>query len=828
MRTFSSWFIPLIALIISAQLGCQKAPAKPMEGRLTENFDQNWRFHLGDVPEAKEASFEDVSWRQLNLPHDWSIEGSFSKDNPAGAGGGALPGGIGWYRKQFDAPQDSLDKHLFIEFDGVYMNSEVWINGQSLGIRPNGYISFRYDMTPYVRWGKDNIIAVRVDNAQQPNSRWYSGSGIYRHVRLITTGPAYVDLWGTHIETPEVGDSMAVIKVKTQIRQHYPQAENLKVYQRILDPDGQEVVVTDQKVRSHVGAIRDVDDELRVAAPRLWSVESPNLYTLITEIRDFNKTLVDRYTTSFGIRDFHFDPQQGLILNGQRLRLYGVCMHHDLGALGAAVNTRAIERQLEILKGMGVNAIRTSHNPPAPELLDLCDRMGFVVMDEAFDMWKRPKNPYDYHLYWDEWHTRDLQDQILRDRNHPSVMMWSVGNEIPEQSVAIWRNDNGTWVNTGTVDSSGYYTFIELKKTVLGLDKTRPVTVAIDQVNPQNALLGTDQEDLICYNYRHPYWATAQKMWGDKPFLATEAASAFETRGYYHMPSDQITRAGFLPAGDDSTGKDMVASSYDNFCASWASTHEESLQEFFRLDDMAGTFIWTGFDYLGEPTPYGYPARSSYFGIVDLAGFPKDAYYLYQSVWTDKPVLHLLPHWNWSPGDTVDVWAYYSQADEVELFLNDRSLGVQKKIGDSLHVQWRTVFEPGVLRAVSRKNGQQVLETLVQTAGIPARIELSVDRDKIQSDGSDLSFVTVRIVDEKGILVPNANNHVEFSVSGPAFIAGVDNGLQTSMEPFKAESRDAFNGMCLAILQSSGSKGTITLTAKSEGLVDAKIEVKAL
>ncbi|MCB0655015.1 MAG: DUF4982 domain-containing protein [Saprospiraceae bacterium] len=826
MRGITGTMIPVVALL-AVQMACQPTYDAPVAGRVIENFDQDWRFHLGDVPQAKEISFNDEGWRPLNVPHDWSIEGQFSRDNPAGAGGGALPGGIGWYRKQFKSSPDSIGKHVFIQFDGIYCNSEVWINGQYLGKRPNGYISFQYDLTPNFHWGRENVIAVRVDNSQQPNSRWYSGSGIYRHVRLITTQEAYVDQWGTHVLTPEVSDSQAIVQVETRIRQHYTMATNLRVIQTVLDAEGRQINRKEQKLQAHPGALLETQDELLIKQPRRWSVEQPEMYTLQTDVRNQAGELIDRYETPFGIRDFHFDPQQGLILNGKRLRLFGVCMHHDLGALGSAVNTRAMQRQLEILRGMGVNAIRTSHNPPAPEWLDLCDQMGFVVMDEAFDMWKRPKNPYDYHLYWDEWHTRDLQDQILRDRNHPSVMMWSVGNEIPEQSTAIWKFQDGKWINTGVVDSSGYYTFFELKKTVRGLDKTRPVTVAIDQVNPQNALLRTGQEDLICYNYRHPYWSTAQEMWGDKPFLATEAASAFETRGYYRMPSDQITRAGFLPPGDDSTGRDMVASSYDNFCASWASTHEESLQEFFRLDAMAGTFIWTGFDYLGEPTPYGYPARSSYFGIVDLAGFPKDAYYLYQSVWTDKPVLHLLPHWNWSPGDTVDVWAYYNQADEVELYLNGRSLGVQKKIGDSLHVQWRTVFEPGVLRAVSRKEGRQVLETMVQTAGEPAKIEMTADRDHIQADGRDLSFITVRILDDKGIMVPNANNHVAFSISGPAFIAGVDNGLQTSLEPFKAESRNAFNGKCLVILQSTGEKGTIIIQATSEGLTGTKMEVVA-
>jgi len=448
--------------------------------------------------------------------------------------------------------------------------------------------------------------------------------------------------------------------------------------------------------------------------------------------------------------------------------------------------------------------------------LDLCDRMGFIVIDEAFDMWKLPKNRYDYHLDWDQWHKQDLQDQVLRDRNHPSVFVWSIGNEVREQSL----HPGGPH---SPADSSGFAIARELAALVREIDPTRPITFGADQVEGKtNAVIQSGAIDIIGYNYRHPYWKDVHKKWGVKPMMATQSASAFESRGDYTMPSDVIKRAGM---GNQNLNADYTASSYDNFSAVWASTHEESLKEFFKLEHMAGTFVWTGWDYLGEPTPYWWPARSSYFGIIDLAGFPKDAYYLYQSVWTDKPVLHILPHWNWTKGEEIDVWVYYNNADEVELFLNDKSLGIKKKNRDDLHVMWKTKFEPGTLKAVSRKNGQVVLTSEVHTADKPAKIELIADRRTIKKDGRDLSFITVKIVDEKGNLVPHADNLVKFSISGDGSIAGVDNGFQASHESFKADFRKAYNGLCLVIVKSAGKSGKINLTAASEGLASASTEI---
>jgi beta-galactosidase len=465
---------------------------------------------------------------------------------------------------------------------------------------------------------------------------------------------------------------------------------------------------------------------------------------------------------------------------------------------------------------MGINGIRTSHNPPAPELLDLCDKMGFIVMDEAFDMWKKPKNPYDYHLYWDEWHKKDLEDQVLRDRNHPSVFIWSIGNEIPEQ----WAGQDGK-------DTSGTVIARELAAIVHSLDTTRPITSAMDHPDPQNAIYSSGALDLVGFNYHHREYKTFPQKFPGKKFIATETVSSLNTRGHYDMPSDSIRR---WPERWDKPfnegNPDTTCSAYDNCSAPWGSSHEETLKELLRYDFASGMFIWTGFDYIGEPTPYQWPARSSYFGIVDLAGFPKDVYYLYQSLFTDKTVLHIFPHWNWKMGQTIDVWAYYNNADEVELFLNGRSLGTRKKQGDDLHVMWRVVYESGTLKAVSRKNGKVVLTKEIKTAGRPAKIILSADRKIISADGKDLSFITIAIVDKEGNMVPGANNLVKFTITGEGFIAGVDNGSETSMESFKASERKAFNGLCLAVIQAKEKAGKVELNATSDGLSSANLTIE--
>jgi beta-galactosidase len=521
--------------------------------------------------------------------------------------------------------------------------------------------------------------------------------------------------------------------------------------------------------------------------------------------------LLDKTVTPFGIRSFSFDAGKGFSLNGKPMKLLGVCMHHDLGALGAAVNTRAIERQLQILKDMGCNSIRTSHNPPAPELLDLCDRLGFLVIDEAFDMWKKKKNEQDYHLDWEKWHEKDLTDQILRDRNHPSLFMWSIGNEIPEQ-----------------FDSTGISITRELSSIARNLDPTRPVTCGLTEMEPEkNYIFRSGALDVLGFNYNHKKYAELPGKFFGQKFISSETMSALATRGHYDMPSDSIRRWPPDSKTRLTTGNpDWTVSAYDNVSAYWGSTHEESWKTVKKLSYISGLYVWSGFDYLGEPTPYPWPARSSYFGIVDLAGFPKDVYYMYKSEWTSKPVLHIFPHWNWKAGETVDIWAYYNHADEVELFLNGKSQGCRKKQGDDLHVMWRLQFEPGELKAISRKDGKVILSQTIKTAGPAAKIELLADRKNISAGDNDLSFVTVKILDENGTLVPNAANLINFSVSGEGNIAGVDNGYQASMESFKAPFRRAYNGLCLVILQSKGKTGAITLKAVSEGLQPASILIK--
>jgi beta-galactosidase len=800
---YFSFFCLLSCLMFIYQCSGQKAPI-----RLTDDFNKNWKFHLGDVTNGQETSFDDKDWRSLNLPHDWSVEGQFSKDNPATPGGGALPGGIGWYRKTFTIPETQKDKKAFIDFDGVYCNSEVWINGHYFGKRPYGYSSFRYELTPWLVYGQNkNTMAVKVDNSHQPNSRWYSGSGIYRNVRLVMTDKIFVDHWGTFVTTPEVSEKSATIVIKTSICKSVDGDACVEVKTIFRDFQNNHVADVTSKGILLKDGVTELKETLTIEHPVLWTLEKPCLYTALTQIIR-NGKVIDDYETTFGIRTFDFDPARGFSLNGTPVKIKGVCDHHDLGCLGSAVNTRALERQLEILKDMGCNGIRTSHNPPAPELLDLCDRMGFIVMDEAFDMWKKSKTDYDYHLYFDEWHKRDLEDLILRDRNHPSVFIWSIGNEILEQ-----------W------DSTGVKIARELTAIVKNLDSTRPITSACNDPKPTNFIIKSGALDLIGYNYNINDFADFPNRYPGSKFIATETTSAIATRGHYDMPSDQIHR---WPVRWDKPftegNADLTCSSYDNCSVPWGSTHEETWRIIKKYNFLSGMFIWTGFDYLGEPTPYPWPARSSYFGIVDLAGFPKDAFYMYQSEWTDKPVLHIFPHWNWKKGDTIDVWAY-TNYEQVELFLNDQSLGAKQKSADDLHLSWRVPFVPGVLKAIAVKEGKEPLVRQVRTAGEPAAILLQPDRSHIKADGIDLSFVTVKIVDAQGVLVPSADNLVTFEVQGPATIAGVDNGLQTSLEPFKANYRKAFNGLCLAVVQAAEQPGKILIKATSDNLKQAEVEI---
>lgn len=808
-QVFSALFA--ITLLASLKAEAQNAARK--------SFNDGWKFKLDSVRSYSNPLENDDTWRKLNLPHDWSIEGSFSKEHPATPGGGALPGGMGWYRKTFTIPVSEKGKSVFIDFDGVYRNSEVFINGHSLGMRPNGYISFCYELTPYLNYGNEkNVIVVKVDNSRQPNSRWYSGSGIYRNVWLTTTDKLHIDQWGTFVTTPKVSDQAASIKITTKVKNQYKQDQPFVLKTVIYNKEGKAVANSSSKSIAGKTGMVTLDQSLSITHPHLWSTEDPYLYQTVSEVVLNGKT-VDVYHTPLGIRSFGFDAEKGFFLNGKPLKIMGVCNHHDLGALGAAINTRALERQLEILKAMGCNGIRTAHNPPAPELLELCDRMGFIVMDEAFDMWVKQKNPFDYHLDWDKWHRRDLEDLVLRDRNHPSIFIWSVGNEIQEQ-----------WGDATKGDTSGRVIARELVAVVKSLDTTRAITTANNETNPWNHLFQSGAFELIGYNYNHRKWNSFPKDYAGKQFIVTESTSALETRGHYDLvPFDTIRR---WPEAWDKPIKgggnpDFTVSAYDHVSAPWGSTHEESIRELMHNDHVSGMYVWTGFDYLGEPTPYPWPARSSYFGIIDLAGFPKDVYYLYQSQFTNKPVLHLYPHWNWNAGDTVDVVSYYNNADEVELFLNDKSQGTKTKKGDELHIKWRIAFTPGTLKAVSRKGGKIILTSEVKTAGAPAKVILTADRNKIKGDGKDLSFITATVVDQNGVPVPKAMNQIRFSISGAGFINAVDNGDPTSHESFKSNQRRAFNGLALAIVQSNGKKGKMTVTAHADELQGDTIEIEA-
>lgn len=830
-----------LAIGLSLLAGCN-APKEVAGDDRSLDFTADWAFRLGDDTAAARPDYNDADWRKLNLPHDWAIEGEFSKDNPSGTGGGALPGGIGWYRKTFTADKADEGKRYRIDFDGAYMNSTVYINGHELGTRPYGYISFSYDLTPYIKWGVENVLAVRVDNAEQPNSRWYSGCGIYRNVWLTKLNPAHIAQWGTYVTAEDVSKNSAQLKIRTKLQYDAEaQMADVVLQSRLVDADGNAVGEAVSEAQLMPLTPAEVEQEIHLKNPRLWSIDTPYMYRVESILKDKQTgEVLDRYYTPTGIRTFRFDAQKGFILNGEQVKINGVCMHHDLGCLGAAVNTRAIERQLEILKEMGCNGIRCSHNPPAPELLDLCDRMGFIVMDETFDMWRKKKTRHDYSRYFNEWHERDLTDLIVRDRNHPSIFMWSIGNEVLEQwtdakadtlsleeanLVLNFGHSADMLAKDGEMSVNSLLTK-KLADMVRKLDATRPVTAGCNEPNPNNHLFRSSALDIIGFNYHDDWFAGVPENFPGKPFIVTESVSGLMTRGYYRMPSDSMF---VWPARWDKPFYDasFSCSSYDNCHVPWGNRHEGTMRHVKKNDFISGQYVWTGFDYIGEPTPYGWPARSSYFGIIDLAGFPKDVYYMYQSEWCpDKAVLHLFPHWNWTEGQDIDLWAYYNNADEVELFVNGKSQGVRSKGKDDFHVMWRVKYEPGTVKAVSRKEGKTVAEQEIRTAGEPAQIRLSPDRSTIQADGKDLSFITVEILDKDGNLCPNAENDVTFAVEGAGFIAGVDNGSPISMEKFKDNHRKAFYGKCLVVLQNNGEPGGVKVTATADGLEKATTAIK--
>jgi beta-galactosidase len=788
--TKTTTFLLLLCCVIAQRLAAQPG------GR--ENLDAQWKFHLGDIAHAETASFPDAEWRDLDLPHDWSIEGDFKPDNPSGHQGGLLPGGIGWYRKKFSV-SEIKDKKFFIVFDGVFKCSTVYLNGHALGTRPYGYATFQYDMTDFIIKG-ENVIAVKVDNSKQPDSRWYTGAGIYRHVWLVTTSLLYVAPWGTFVTTPKVTNREALVQISTDICNDDNVDANLKLVSTILDPAGKKVA---EKIRTAGAASHgriSLSEQVKIKSPQLWDVQRPNLYTLISTV--YNRQQVqDTYTTVFGIRSISFRADSGFYLNGKNVKIFGVCNHHDLGCLGAAMNDRALQRQMELLKSMGCNGIRSSHNLMAPELLNLCDKMGFLVMDEAFDCWYIGKDaaPFGFQNYFKEWHEREITDMVLRDRNHPSVILWSIGNEIKEQ-----------WFPGST---NGGEIARELVGLIKKYDTTRYTTSAFNFIRDAEKKGMTAAVDVVGFNYSIDAYDEIKQRHPDWFYIASETSSQFDTRGVYHFTLDSLVR----------TFKDCYTSAFDD--PGGGSTNEKAWQAVKCRPFLAGTYIWTGFDYLGEPAPYENVGISSNFGVFDLCGFAKDSYYFYKSQWTDAPMVHLLPHWNWSNGQKVDVVAY-SNCDEVQLFLNDRPLESKKFAQtDRLLLRWQVPFAAGTLRAVGFRHGQQAAACSVKTAGDAARIDLAVDRSRIKADGKDLAFVTIKITDKEGTMVPTADNLVFFDIKGGGKISGVGNGDPISMEPCKGRQRRAFNGMCLAVVQSTNQSGTITLTASSTGLPDATITI---
>jgi beta-galactosidase len=721
-------------------------------------------------------------------------EGPFESTSPGGSGAGYINAGTGWYRKEFKLPKNIQDKRVFIEFDGVYMNSDVWLNGVHLGNRPYGYSSFQYELTSHLKFGDEiNVLAVRA-KVQQPCSRWYSGAGIYRHVRLTVTDAVHIGQWGTYVTTPEISENEATFRIETKIINQSSSLQQVILETIIKDENGSDIAKssTNQKVESDNFSI--FEQFIKIPKPKLWSLENPQLYQIEFKVH-VNDQIVDATIIPFGIRTFEFTLDKGFFLNGKHIDINGVCLHHDLGCIGAAVNTRAIERQLEIMKSMGCNAIRTSHNPPAPELLDLCDRMGFLVMDEAFDEWKRNKTQYGYGLYFDKWSERDLTDMVLRDRNHPSIIIWSIGNEIPEQ-------DNGN--------------AFEMSKRLVDIchkhDPTRPVTSAC---NTPAFAIRTDFSkplDVFGINYSMPFYQTLK---GKLKLVGSETESAVTTRGEYNLVKDNGTL--------------IIRRELNNQCSSYNdSTAESTLKAIKNAPWAAGQFAWTGFDYIGEPSPFSWPSVSSYFGIVDLCGFPKDRFYLYQSQWSDKPMVHILPHWNWQgfEGEDIPVRCY-SNCESVELFLNGKSIG-EKKFSDKqdLHLEWKVPYSPGTLKAVAKNEGKIICTDEVQTTGTPAKIVLTPDRKEISVDGVDLSYIKIEIVDKEGCVCPNADNLVKFKIEGAGIIAGMGNGNPISHEHFKAKERKAFHGLCLAVVQSKREQGAIRLSAESEGLQPAEVLIQ--
>ncbi len=776
------------------------------QSRKVIDFNGGWWFKLDSNQQYSDGR-KGESWRKLDLPHDWSIEMPFRENSPAGSGAAYLDGGVGWYQKSFKLSSAERGQRIFVAFEGIYENSEVWINGHFLGKRPNGYIGFEYELSHDLYWdGRDNLLSVKVNNKNQPNSRFYSGSGIYRDVKLISRNPISIATNSTFVRAGELSEKRAVIDLSLAIEHSRKESKRMLLLTEVLSAQGAVVASKRTTLNAVKEGLHPIGEQIVLENPVLWDIETPYQYTAKMQLI-VDGQVVDEQRTKFGLRHFRFDQQQGFILNGRQLKIRGVCLHSDLGALGMAFNRSAALRQLRLMKAMGVNGIRTSHNPAAPAFLDLCDSLGFIVMSETFDVWKGRKNPYDYHLYWDQWYKRDFADHIKRDRNHPSLFIWCLGNEAQEQ----WHSKaDGTAIP------------ISLAAIVDSLDGTRPTTIANNELSKANPVLMSTAVDLVGYNYNHNKWASFPQDHPGKKFIVTESTSALESRGKYDLvPYDSIRmwpERWDIPF--DGGNRDRSISAYDNVFTPWGSSHQTSLRLMEKYSHIAGMYVWTGFDYLGEPTPYTWPARSSYFGIVDLAGFPKDVYYLYQSVWTEKPVLHVLPHWNWKKGDRVDVVVYFNQADRVELYLNDRKIGEQSEDPDRYDLVFKGVeFDPGKLEAVSYLGNKKVISRAVHTAERAYRIKLMAENSIAKNGSDELFFVQAFIVDQYDTIVPDAADEIEFMTdSANTTVIVTDNGNTADLTSFQSTARRAFNGKALVMIKSK-EKGKIILRAKSKGLL---------
>ena len=776
-------------------------PAFSASVRERRNFDQGWRFHAGDAGDGQAPGFSDGSWRQLDLPHDWSIEGPYSATNSSGTG--YLPGGIGWYRKTFDLPESQRGRKVCIEFDGVYRDSDVWINGHLLGHRPYGYASFQYDLSPYLNFGAShNVLAVRVDHSVIADSRWYTGSGIYRHVWLTTTGPIHVAHWGTFVRTPLITDGEALVSVEATIVNESKSPVRARVVTVLENPDGGQAATVSGEEPIAAGASHTFAQQGRIPQPQLWSLDHPNLYTAVTSVYTGDR-LVDEYRTPYGIRSLRFDPNTGFSLNGQGMKLKGVCIHHDLGALGAAFFEAALERRLRLLKELGVNAIRCSHNPMAPELYDLCDRLGLLVMDEAFDEWTGGKHKWaqgwnvgtagtrGYHEVFDQWSTRDLEDMVLRDRNHPSIVLWSIGNEIDYPGDPFTHPFGRDGAKAGTPSADVLPPIARrLIGTVKSLDSTRPVTQALADIGASNAVGLASMLDVTGYNYQETNYAHDHAYYPERIILGTE-----------NSPT----------------------------AAAWEAVA--------RNDWVVGQFLWTGIDYLGEADRF--PHRGSQSGLLDFCGFRKPAAWFRQALWSSRPMVYaaavekggkgdVVEHWNWA-GDgrrnvPVDV---YTNCQSAELFLNGRSLGEKTVADRNLPVlHWDVPNEPGVVRAVGKEGGAEAARFELATAGAPDHIDLLADKSSLQPSGSDLANIEVRVVDAQGRRVPAANQWIEFEVSGAGRLAAVDNADPLDISPVQAARRRVWQGQALAIVRSGLATGTITIRASAAGIKAAETAIQ--